>query len=107
VSNAAPDWTDGTERLVIELCGRCGRRWYFRRERCPHCGSGETTRHASTGRGMVAAVTTVHTGEQPFAVCLVDLDDGVRVMGRCENSLEPTTVVIVAFADGVPYFVCA
>lgn len=105
MSTVVPDWTDGTGSLAIELCDRCGRRWYFRRECCPHCGSRETARRISTGRGVVAAVTIVHTAEQPFAVCLVDLDDGVRVMGRCESTLEPASAVTVTFPNDVPYFV--
>jgi uncharacterized OB-fold protein len=45
-------------------------------------------------RGVVYATTVVHRrDEQPYNVCLVDLDDGVRVMGRVEG-LEPTDVTI-------------
>jgi uncharacterized OB-fold protein len=45
-------------------------------------------------RGVVYATTVVRPrGEEPYNVCLVDLDDGVRVMGRVEG-LAPQDVTI-------------
>ena len=45
-------------------------------------------------RGVVHATTVVRSrGEEPYNVCLVDLDDGVRVMGRVEG-LAPQDVTI-------------
>jgi len=45
-------------------------------------------------RGVVHATTVVRPrGEEPYNVCLVDLDNGVRVMGRVEG-LAPQDVTI-------------
>ena len=45
-------------------------------------------------RGVVYATTVVHRrGEDPYNVCLVDLDDGARVMGRVAR-LAPQDVTI-------------
>lgn len=45
-------------------------------------------------RGVVYATTVVRPrGEDPYNVCLVDLEDGERVMGRVE-SLAPQDVTI-------------
>ena len=45
-------------------------------------------------RGVVYATTVVHRrGEEPYNVCLVDLDEGDRVMGRVEG-LAPQDVTI-------------
>jgi uncharacterized OB-fold protein len=45
-------------------------------------------------RGVVYATTVVRPrGEEPYNVCLVDLDDGGRVMGRVEG-LAPEDVTI-------------
>jgi uncharacterized OB-fold protein len=45
-------------------------------------------------RGVVHATTVVRPrGEEPYNVCLVDLDDGARVMGRVEG-LAPQDVTI-------------
>src|SRR3954451_13984626 len=64
-----------------------------------------TTKGSTTGRvygaamasapsGVVYATTVVHRpDEEPYNICLVDLDDGKRVMGRVEG-LAPTEVTI-------------
>jgi uncharacterized OB-fold protein len=45
-------------------------------------------------RGVVYATTVVRPrGEDPYNVCLLDLEDGERVMGRVEG-LEPQDVTI-------------
>jgi uncharacterized OB-fold protein len=45
-------------------------------------------------RGVVYATTVVRPrGETPYNVCLVDLEDGERVMGRVEG-LKPQDVTI-------------
>ena len=45
-------------------------------------------------RGVVYATTVVHRpDEEPYNVCLVDLDEGARAMGRVEG-LEPAEVTI-------------
>jgi uncharacterized protein len=49
---------------------------------------------ASARTGVVYATTVVHRpDEAPYNVCLVDLDEGARVMGRVEG-LRPTEVKI-------------
>lgn len=69
---------------------------------------GETV--TSAGAGVVYATTVVHRpDEEPYNVCLVDLDEGVRAMGRVEG-LEPTEVTIGLRVqahvgdDGVPVY---
>lgn len=84
------DWTEGVPALLVSSCGACQHRWYFPRGFCPVCGSDDVHRSRSLGAGSVVAVSTVHRfptsgggGQAPFAIALVDLDDGVRVLGRC------------------------
>ena len=61
-----------------------------------------TTKGSTTGRVYVARAcaassmpppSSARRGEEPYNVCLVDLDDGVRVMGRVEG-LAPQDVTI-------------
>ena len=53
---------------------------------------GETV--TSAGAGVVYATTVVHRrDEEPYNVCLVDLDEGVRAMGRVEG-VAPADVAI-------------
>lgn len=106
------DWTQGVAQLVVEQCGRCGHRWYLAREGCPQCGGAAVERLRSVGTGAVVAVTTVHRAPSgpphpptPFGVCLVDLDESVRVMGRCAAGVAVGDRVEAEFREAVPYFV--
>lgn len=83
-------------RFLIQRCSACSRHVYFPREVCPHCGALAPALVEPGGRGTVAAVTTlVRKPEQGgnYHVCLVDLDEGVRLMSRVEG-LAPEAVTI-------------
>jgi uncharacterized OB-fold protein len=76
-------------RFLIQHCAACGRHVYFPRALCPHCGAGEPALVAPAGSGTVAAVTTI--GRKPdqggnYHVCLVVLDEGVRLLSRVEGA---------------------
>lgn len=99
------DWTDGEPRVVVSGCDDCGHRWYLRRECCPRCG-GPVNERISEGGGRVTATTVGDRG----AIALVDLSEGVRVLGRCDPTLRPGTAVRLTFHAeagdpvAVPYF---
>lgn len=83
-------------RFLIQHCGACGKHVYFPRELCPHCGALSPALVAPAGGGTVAAVTTLHRKPDQggnYHVCLVDLDEGVRLMSRVEG-LAPEAVTI-------------
>ena len=69
--------------LALHRCVRCGRAHYSPRVLCPHCGSTSLTWQQSDGRGTVYSTSTIspRNGE-PYAVVLVDLDDGPRLMSN-------------------------
>ncbi|AGP60593.1 Zn-ribbon domain-containing OB-fold protein [Streptomyces rapamycinicus] len=70
-----------------QRCTHCDRLQFYPRLLCVHCG-GPVEQLALSGHGTVYSFTVVHrapagfTGLAPYAVTLVDLDEGVRVMGR-------------------------
>ena len=83
-------------RFLIQRCTACSRHVYFPREICPHCGALAPALVAPAGAGTVAAVTTLHRRAEQggnYHVCLVDLDEGVRLMSRVEG-LAPEAVTI-------------
>lgn len=83
-------------RFLIQRCGDCSRHVYYPRELCPHCGSGALDFVAPAGTGTVYSVTTVRRKPEAggdLNVSLVDLDEGVRLMGRVEG-LAPDAVRI-------------
>lgn len=119
--HGAPYWAAAREhRLVLQHCPRCDRLQHFPRPWCTEClGDGLDVVEAS-GAGTVYAVTVVRrhpnpafASRVPYALALVDLDEGVRVMSNVVDC-DPESVrvgqrVTVAFesaADGavVPVF---
>jgi len=76
-------------RFLIQQCDDCGQHIYFPREVCPHCGSGAVQFVTPSGLGTVYSVTTVRRKPDAggdYNVCLIDLDEGVRLMSRVEIS---------------------
>ena len=75
--------------LECQECRACGDRWYLPRSLCRSCGSDAVEAVAAAGEGVVHAATTIHRAPGPefadavpYGIVLVDLDEGVRVMGR-------------------------
>jgi len=84
------DWTQGEPAILISRCATCSFAWYLDRQACPRCGGHDLVRDPCSGTGTVFASSTVHrrvvgTGncDGPLGIALVDLDEGIRVMGRC------------------------
>ena len=74
--------------FLIQQCQSCARHIYFPREVCPHCGSNDVHLVAPRGSGEVYANTTVRRKPEAggdYNVCIVALDEGVRLMGRVEG----------------------
>jgi uncharacterized protein len=102
---ASPDRTIGARALPYDECCWCGRRWALPRTACPECGTPEPRRRTAAGRGRVTAVTVVHPGSgEPYTLVLVDLDEGVRVMGRAADGVVVGARVEVRFVEGLPSF---
>lgn len=98
--------------IVLQTCRDCARVWYFERRYCPSCGADRPRRVPSAGTGTVRAATTVHRSsgrsDPPRHVVLVDLAEGVRVMGAATRPLAVGSRVrgVLREADRValPYF---
>lgn len=76
-------------RLELQHCAGCGRAVWFPRVLCPHCGSRHLDWREVGGSGTVYAVSVqyraAHPGlaeRVPYAVALVDLDAGVRMLSN-------------------------
>jgi uncharacterized OB-fold protein len=73
-------------KLGFQRCGGCGAAVFYPRVLCPVCGSGALEWRTSSGRGVVYATTAVHRREdEPYNVCLVELEEGFRMMSRIES----------------------
>lgn len=66
----------------IPLCQDCMRHHFFPRMCCPYCSSQRLQWVAPSGRGTVYSTTTVRHRDGDYTVCLVDLEEGPRLMSR-------------------------
>jgi uncharacterized OB-fold protein len=125
VSEAAEGFWDATRRreLALPWCPACARFFWYPREVCPVCLGEAVEWRPAAGTGEVYAVSVHHkTGpgrdpeDGPYAVALVDLPEGVRIMsnvvGVAPESVAvgtPVTVAWLPLSDGrhLPQFVPA
>ena len=74
--------------LRLQRCVACRRHVFQPRVLCPHCGADRLDWQPASGRGVVHACSLVMgkpgTGSD-YAIVLVDLDEGVRMMGRVDG----------------------
>ena len=109
------DWTTGIAAILYEHCAACGTVSYFRRGFCPVCGGADVRDETSAGLGRVHAVTLVTRAPTPelralapYAILLVDMDEGFRMMAHGDPGLALDEPVAATFCDFggrlVPHF---
>lgn len=85
-----PFW-DGCRQgeLRYQLCRGCGRVQFYPRVLCAGCGATSLEWRRSRGEGSIYTVTVVYRaplpafrGDVPYAIALVDLDEGFRMMAN-------------------------
>lgn len=98
---ARADWAHGHPAIVFSECTVCLHRWYLPRSHCPVCASPSFDEHAIAGNGRVVAVAALQRSamesDDGDRVCLVDMEEGVRVMGLARVGLVPGDRVVVRF----------
>lgn len=108
MASAVDLYREGCRKGELRLfkCSSCGALEVFARDFCPHCGAPDPTLVSAGGRGVVAAVTVAHIAPNPeyrarvpYGICLVDLEDGVRVMGNCAPGLAIGDPVALSFVE--------
>lgn len=85
-----PFWEATREqKLLLQWCTACDKPIFYPREFCPGCSATSLEWRQASGRGEVYAVTVEHRPqmsslrrEEPFAVVLVELEEGVRMMSN-------------------------
>ncbi|MGI8937031.1 MAG: Zn-ribbon domain-containing OB-fold protein, partial [Iamia sp.] len=86
----APFWAATRERrFTLPWCQTCDRPHWFPRDFCPHCLTGDVEWREASGRGVVYAVSVMPkpanptmAGREPYAVALIELAEGVRMMSE-------------------------
>lgn len=117
---SGPFWTAASEgRLLYQQCPECGHRQFYPRALCTACAAEPDWAEAS-GRGQVHTFTVVrqHGGkpfrdELPYVVAIVELEEGVRMMGTltgCDPEDVRIGMAVEAYAIladeklGIPYW---
>jgi uncharacterized OB-fold protein len=98
----------GQDEIRIQRCVSCGKLRHPPRPVCPYCRSFDWDHVVSSGRGEVYSFVVHHRPEvpgrtHPFAVALVQLDEGTRIVGNVID-VDPSEVhvgmrVAVAFVE--------
>lgn len=83
-------------RLLLQKCGGCGKVRHYPRLLCDTCHSLEVDWIAASGRGAVHSWTVAHhafhpafKADLPYTLLIVDLEEGVRAMGRYTAGTNP------------------
>lgn len=111
-------WSDGADAILYQSCGACGHLWYFRRAFCPSCGDSSLKTHQASGNGVIYSATTVRRAATPeakahvpYAILLVDMAEGFRMMAHGDIDLRIGDHVVAEFRPftslRTPYFVKA
>ena len=87
---AVPFWDASRDgRFVLPWCRPCDRVFWHPRAACPRCLSDDIEWREASGRGTVYAVSVQHNAALPelreyvpYAVALVDLEEGARMMAN-------------------------
>ena len=78
---------DAPSPLHFQRCASCAAAVHPPRLLCPVDGSRDLAWEESAGAGTVYSATTVHAREGAHGLCLVDLDEGYRVMSTVEGGV--------------------
>lgn len=107
-----PYWDGMAEgRLRIQHCAACGKPRHYPRYICDACHAFDVTWKDSSGRGTVHSWTVAHHAfhpgfkdELPYTLVIVDLEEGVRALGRYAaadgKGLRIGLKVTLGFAEG-------
>jgi len=105
-----PYWNSLADaRLSLPYCNACNKPFFFPRKWCPNCWSSNLSWIEASGRGTLYSRCMVNmpfdgrpAEEIPYAVALVDLDEGVRLPGRLRQADAAMPIggrVVLEFAD--------
>ncbi len=101
--------------IRYQHCPACERAQFYPRPFCARCGHEASAWRASAGLGTVYSLTRIvraptpeYREIAPYAILLVDLDEGVRIMAHGEDGLAIGDRVEAEFrvmgALSLPYF---
>ncbi|CAN5736986.1 OB-fold domain-containing protein [soil metagenome] len=102
-------WENAAQgRLVLQTCGSCGKIRHYPRLICDNCYSDEVFWTQSTAAGKLHSWTIcthafhpAFKDDLPYTLVTVDLEEGVRAMGRWPSE-EPLSIGLLVQGQFVP-----
>lgn len=97
--------------ILLPKCDDCGAYHFFPRVLCPHCHGSAISWMKARGKGRVHTTTVVRRKPErggDYNVCVVELDEGVRMMSRVEGiapgevAIDMPVTAFVGEAEGAP-----
>ena len=97
--------------ILLPKCDDCGAYHFFPRVLCPHCHGAAISWKQATGKGRVYTTTVVRRSQNrggDYNVCMVELQEGVRMMSRVEDiapgevAIDMAVTAFVSEAEGAP-----
>lgn len=67
-------------QFMLPRCASCQKFHFYPRVVCPHCGADRLLWCEASGHGVIYATTTVRGKAGSHNVCLVDIQEGPRMM---------------------------
>lgn len=81
-------------RLTYQRCGECSHSVFYPRLACPACGSTDLSWRDSAGQGAVYSLSAIpQKDSEDHVVCLVDLDEGFRMMSTISSGTGQPCVI--------------
>ena len=79
-------WWDATRqrRLTVQRCAACGHHQHYPRPLCLRCGEPEPPLVDAAGTGVIETFTVVRRFSEPYAVAVVALTEGPRLVSNVE-----------------------
>ena len=92
-----PYWTALRQgQLQFQRCARCGHAWLPARAECPRCLAHDAHWEPAAGTGRLVSWVVFHRSyhaafdhEVPYAVGIVELDEGPRMIARIASADDP------------------
>jgi uncharacterized OB-fold protein len=80
-------------RIMAQKCSQCGALRFYPKHLCPHCLSDQFEWSLCSGRGQIYSYTNIYRAplkafadQVPYTIGLIDLEEGIRIMGRVKGN---------------------
>lgn len=110
-NESKPWWDAAAEgRYLIRHCNACDQRYWYPRDFCPSCWSGDVSWEEASGEGTLYTYSVVYRNDLPpwgdrvpYVAAVVDLAEGPRVMAQLvdvdHDAIEVGMPVAVTFRE--------